>query len=305
MNTFEEAHRHAPLVTVVMNCFNGEKYLREALDSVFAQTYPSLEVIFWDNQSSDGSAEIAKSYRDPRLRYYYAPQHTVLAAARNSALGLARGEFVAFLDVDDRWHTDKLDQQIPLFSDSEVGMVCGNYWVDSEIKKKRWKRFKVRAPAGWVLDELLAEYYVGLSTLVVRQSALASLTYPCDPRYNHIEDFDLVVRLSVGWKLACVQEPVASYRLHGGSETARDIDRPCDEMALWLDEMRIVEAIRRSPRFSDVEEQLVYARGINHVLRSERSAALSHFRKLRSPYLKSRLLLSIALPSSIARRLKN
>ena len=56
-----------PLVSVIMNCFNGEKYLREAIDSVLAQTYQNWELIFWDNQSTDSSAEIVKSYDDPRI----------------------------------------------------------------------------------------------------------------------------------------------------------------------------------------------------------------------------------------------
>ena len=63
-----------PLVSILMNCFNGEKFLREAVDSVLAQTYQNWEVIFWDNQSTDKSAEIFKSYSDPRLKYFYAPK---------------------------------------------------------------------------------------------------------------------------------------------------------------------------------------------------------------------------------------
>ena len=62
-----------PLMSILMNCFNGEKYLREAIDSVTEQTYTNWELIFWDNQSTDNSASIVKSYNDPRIKYYYAP----------------------------------------------------------------------------------------------------------------------------------------------------------------------------------------------------------------------------------------
>jgi len=58
------------LVSVIMNCHNGEKYLREAIDSVYAQTYKNWEIIFWDNYSTDNSAKIAKSYND-KLKYYF------------------------------------------------------------------------------------------------------------------------------------------------------------------------------------------------------------------------------------------
>ena len=65
-----------PFVSILMNCFNGEIYLREALKSILAQTYQNWELIFWDNQSTDQSADIFKSYKDDRLKYYYSPKHT-------------------------------------------------------------------------------------------------------------------------------------------------------------------------------------------------------------------------------------
>ena len=88
-----------PLVTVVMNCYNGEKYLRMALDSVVEQTYTNWEIIFWDNQSKDKSAEIFKSYKDNRFKYFYAHEHTTLYKARNLAINRAKGDFISFLDV--------------------------------------------------------------------------------------------------------------------------------------------------------------------------------------------------------------
>ena len=98
-----------PLVSVIMNCYNGEMYLREALDSVLSQTYTNWELIFWDNQSSDKSETIFLSYDDSRLIYFYAPQHTNLGKARTLAIEKTRGQWIAFLDVDDLWFPEKLD----------------------------------------------------------------------------------------------------------------------------------------------------------------------------------------------------
>ena len=75
--------QNQPLVSIIMNCFNGEKYLKNAIDSVILQTYKNWELIFWDNRSVDKSAEIFKSYKDKRFKYYYASQHTPLYDARN------------------------------------------------------------------------------------------------------------------------------------------------------------------------------------------------------------------------------
>ena len=125
-----------PLVSVIINCFNGEKYLCEALDSVITQTYKNWEIIFWDNQSTDKSAEIFKSYKDSRLKYYCASSHTaILYEARNYALKKTNGDFIAFLDVDDWWLPNKLEKQIPLFDDPNVGLVYGNVWRLFEKKK--------------------------------------------------------------------------------------------------------------------------------------------------------------------------
>ena len=118
-----------PLVSVIINCFNGEKYLSEAINSVLFQTYKNWELIFWDNQSSDRSAEIALSYDDPRIKYFYASKHTLLYEARNQAIEKSKAEFIAFLDADDWWESDKLAIQLAHFEDQNVGLVCTNYNV--------------------------------------------------------------------------------------------------------------------------------------------------------------------------------
>ena len=75
-----------PLVSIIMNCYNGEEYLEQAIESILSQSYQNWEIVFWDNQSTDNSANIFKSYYHSRFRYYYAKKHTVLYSARNYAL---------------------------------------------------------------------------------------------------------------------------------------------------------------------------------------------------------------------------
>ena len=83
--------KQEPLVSIIVNCFNGERFLRQALDSILSQTYQNWEVIFWDNQSTDKSAEIYKSYNEERFKYFYAPKHTLVAEARNLAIDKSTG----------------------------------------------------------------------------------------------------------------------------------------------------------------------------------------------------------------------
>ena len=130
-----------PLVSIIMNCYNGEKFLQEALESVQAQTYKNWELIFWDNQSSDKSSTILKSFNEPRFRYYYAEEHRNLNGARNLAIQVSKGDLVAFLDTDDTWVPQKLEIQLPYFDDPKVALVYGNYWIHDQYSKLNKKRY--------------------------------------------------------------------------------------------------------------------------------------------------------------------
>ena len=182
VNKTDNFETDQPLVSVIMNCYNGEKYLHEAIDSVYAQTYKNWEIIFWDNQSSDQSAEIANSYNDDKLQYYYAPIHTLLYEARNYAIEKASGEFYAFLDVDDWWAPEKLEKQIPLFGDLEVGLVYGNYWLENEKRETSKVKYNNKLPTGMVLNNLLENYVVGLVTIIVRRDSFYALEKQFNPR---------------------------------------------------------------------------------------------------------------------------
>ena len=100
-----------PLVSIVMNCHNSAEYLREAIDSIYSQSYGHWQIIFWDNASTDDSAKIAKSY-DAKLCYYCGDNLVPLYEARNLAVAHCDGNYIAFLDCDDIWIGDKLERQI-------------------------------------------------------------------------------------------------------------------------------------------------------------------------------------------------
>ena len=130
-------YNNQPLVSIIMNCYNGETFLCESIESVLSQTYKNWELIFWDNRSEDKSAKIFKSYNDKRFKYYCASKHTLLYEARNEAIKRSSGKFVAFLDTDDFWEKDKLELQMPLFEDSTVGVVYGNIFIINEKLNKK------------------------------------------------------------------------------------------------------------------------------------------------------------------------
>lgn len=115
-----------PRVSVIIPVYNAERYLAEAMDSVFAQDEESLEIIVIDDGSTDGSADVAKSYGS-RVRYHWQPNRNLgVSAARNKALEFARGEYLSFLDADDIWVENKLALQFAaLDEDPDLDMVFG------------------------------------------------------------------------------------------------------------------------------------------------------------------------------------
>ena len=120
-----------------MNCYNGETFLHECIKSVLSQKYENWEIIFWDNQSEDKSAEIFKSYNDKRFKYFYANEHTTLYKARNLAIKKSKGNFIAFLDTDDLWDENKPELQMCYFNNLEVGVVFSNCWIFKNNTKKK------------------------------------------------------------------------------------------------------------------------------------------------------------------------
>ena len=101
---------NSPLISVVINCYNGEKYLLKSIKSILGQTYKNWEIIFWDNCSTDNSKKILKNFKDKRIKYFKSKIFTSLYAARNMAIKKTKGEYVAFLDTDDWWHKKKLQK---------------------------------------------------------------------------------------------------------------------------------------------------------------------------------------------------
>ncbi len=225
--------KREPLVSILMNCYNGEAYLREAIESVLSQTYQNWEIIFWDNQSTDRSAEIFQSYRDPRFKYFYASRHTDLGGGRAKAWEFLTGEFIAILDTDDVWFPEKLEKQIRLFDDPEVGLVISDTLFFNDSSET--PLYKGNYPkTGWVFEDLLKGYFVSLETLVFRRSAAMKLPRAFDPEFSFIADFDLVVRLSRISKLALYPEVLAKWRMHNASDSWKFPQAFLEEKERWL-----------------------------------------------------------------------
>ena len=225
-----------PLVSIIMNCYNGEAYLYESIKSALSQTYENWELIFWDNKSEDKSAKIFKSYHDKRLQYFCANEHTSLYKARNLAIEKCRGDFIAFLDVDDLWSKEKLELQMPYFDNPEVGVVFSNLWMLKKNTTKKKLYINRKLPRGKIYNKLIENYNVGILASVIRKKFYLKLKKKFDERFSIIGDFDLFLRLSKICLFESVQEPLGSYRLHGKNLSIINKEKEIEELEIWLRE---------------------------------------------------------------------
>jgi glycosyltransferase involved in cell wall biosynthesis len=221
--------KNEPLISVIINCYNSETFLSEAINSVLLQTYNNLELIFWDNQSTDNSSKIIKSFNDARIKYFRSDNFTSLYEARNLALEKCSGEFITFLDSDDIWVNDKLEKQFNLYLDTKSLIIYGKY---DTIDKNGivTKNANDELYSGIITNKLLRKNPISIGAVFIHKSIFCD--YSFNKNYNLIGDFDLWFRLSKNFDFSFVDSIV---------EHSRDHDNNTSKILLkgWSKERRI------------------------------------------------------------------
>ena len=149
-----------PLISCIVPVYNGERYLRETIDSIFAQTYCPLEILVADDGSTDGTPAIVAGFGD-RVRYLRQDNQGP-AAARNLGIRATTGDFIAFLDADDLWHPEKLERQMARFQARPELCYCvtysQNFWVpEMTAEAERYRDHRISRPMpGFVTGTLVA-----------------------------------------------------------------------------------------------------------------------------------------------------
>ena len=203
------------LVSIIMNCHNGDKYIKEAINSIINQSYKNWELIFFDNASNDNSAQIAKKYNDKRIKYHYS-KFVNLGIARKKALEKCRGNFIAFLDCDDFWTKDKLKLQVnELIKNPEIALSFSNSYFFNKKNKKLL--YETRPYDGHIFEELLKRYYISFDTVLINVLYLKKLKQKFDQRLTITHDLDLIIRLSKIGKFKYINKPLSWWRIHNNS----------------------------------------------------------------------------------------
>ena len=212
------------LVSIIINCYNGSLFVRQAVESVLSQTYSKWEVVFWDNQSTDDSASIVKSYKDSRIRYILAPQHTKLGEARYLAVNQCQGEYISFLDTDDVYYPDNLERKIEFIERETADVVYGGVVYISKSGEEIGRRLP-RYKSGMLFESLLYQFDVEVASIMIRRSALVEDNLNFDERIYGSEEYDLILNLSVNHRFAVISQSISKVRLHSASLTTGVIDK--------------------------------------------------------------------------------
>ena len=201
-----------PEFSVIVNCKNGERYLKEALDSIYNQTFQDWEVIFFDNNSSDSSRDIANSY-DFRLKIHQAKEDMNLGKARNKAINLCKGNFVCFLDVDDVFLPMKLENQLKIFKRKAVKLVSGGINIINENSKV----LRVSIPDisnQNAFVELLKEYQLFMPAVAIDLKYMKENNHNFDEFFFHSPDYKLFMSIAQETDIYVSDEIFANYRIH-------------------------------------------------------------------------------------------
>ncbi len=282
------------LISIIINCYNGEKFLKKNLKSVLKQDYKNFEVIFIDNCSTDRSAKIFKEINDKRFKYFKTKKKVKLYEGRNFALKKCNGQFITFLDTDDWWKKNFLSSRNKFYnSTKEYGFCYSNCFHYYENKNKFEPFSKKNLPSGFVLDDLLKYYFVKMGTIIIKRKLISYLRF--NPDYNIIGDYDFIIKASQKFKGMAFQDYLVNIRIHHNNFTQNNRNMFYKEFEKWYQSQNFNNVYFQKNR-SFLKEKLEYLRIIDLLFRNKRFNLIYDIIKMRNFNNKLRLLFIYLMP---------
>src|SRR5690349_21842942 len=197
-----------PRVTVLMPVYNAERFLREAIDSILQQSFRPFEFLIIDDGSTDGSAAIIESYRDPRIRFVRNSRNMGITPTLNKGIALASCELIARMDADDISHPQRLQKQFGYMKRNPACALLSTWArvVTGEGKFVRLERYR----NNFYYFNLTFECWMYHPTIMFRKSAAEDIGMYSMP---YSEDYDFFWRMSTRFKIANLAEPLVDYRI--------------------------------------------------------------------------------------------
>ncbi len=199
------------LVSIVMPAFNGENFIRQAIDSVLSQTYSHWELIIVDDGSTDHTAQVIRGYGDdPRIRSVY-QENRGQAAALNHGLELARGAYVTTLDTDDWYTSNSLQDRVGFLENHpEFGAVYGDgiYCDVNGNALRRFSEYRIGNVTGDVYDTLITSPFFGTgANVTIRREIIEDSQIRYDDNIFWCQDLDFYIRVAEKCSFGLVELP--------------------------------------------------------------------------------------------------
>ncbi len=217
------------LVTILIPTYNRCSLLERALNSVYRQTYTTVEIIVIDDGSTDGTDEMIRDLF-PKVSYLSQSNHGV-SSARNKGINCAKGEWLAFLDSDDEWLPEKLSKQMGLLKSKSTYKICHTeeQWVRNGVKVNQMKKHK--KTGGWIFSQCLPLCAMSPSSIVIHRSVFSELG-GFDTTLPACEDYDMWLRITAKYPVLFIEEPqIIKYGGH---------DDQLSKMHWGMDRYRII-----------------------------------------------------------------
>lgn len=280
-----------PLVSVVVPAYNSESFIKEAIDSVLNQDYPAIEVLVIDDGSTDSTPDIIRGFGD-RVRLI-SQNNKGSAAARNMGIISAKGKYIAFLDADDVWRSDKISLQVAALMPSGYKMAYSSFirWYPNHSGQYPAPESQFSIPdhpnltnakivTGWTYSYLLLDCIVWTSTVIVEKAELEKVGL-FDEHLRKGQDYDLWLRLSRQIEMLGIPQPMALYRMHNTNITSSVSDINYSYLIL----SRAIEKWGETgpdgqPPAGSISDRMAhqcFVHGYHHLLRGNPSIAADSF----------------------------
>lgn len=208
-----------PLFSIIIPTYNHAAFLKKALDSIIGQTYSNWEAIVINNYSTDATESIVEGFKDPRIKLVNFKNQGIIAAARNKGLELSSGSYVAFLDSDDYWYSQKLEKCLNFMNEHNCDFIChGENLIENDKTIATWCQKKDVN----YLDLLLKGNRISTSAVVVKRQVLEKVgVFSTQSEFITAEDYELWLRiLKQSYKFKFLGEVLGAHLKHNFNQSS-------------------------------------------------------------------------------------
>ena len=247
------------MVSVVVPCYNGEKYVKRCLDSILKQSYDNFEIIIINDGSTDNSDEIIRKYlSDDRVKYFK-QENKGIGKTRNFGISKASGEYVTFLDIDDYFDNQALEKMVKFSLENNLDIVVSDYYVqDKDVKQYKIKDFGITDVKG--NPDIILDINFAPWGKLYRKDLIENITFEENLKY---EDAPFVVKaLLKAKRVGKLDYPTVYYTVNSGSETTVRDDKV-------FDIIKIVDIIREELEkrgLDDISKKIIVKTLTNHTI---------------------------------------